>query len=196
MATALNRLIALILLLTMVWSPSIPSQAQSQKSLRPGITQTQRELNRLDQAIQEGINDDLVLLTKIAGDLVPGGAIVQLLRLDQHAQLSKAIGSKDYAQALSNALEEIIGLFGDDIRKNLPDYLGNAIGKGVPVIDAVSDAWELYLVLRQRGQMIETRDKLFQQLLRLQSKDPETIAEWGHLLRNLKGDPVADGCAT
>jgi len=192
MVTALNRLLLLILPLAMIWSPVVSAQPAQRKSLRPGITQTQRELNRLDDAIQAGINDDLILLVKSAGDLVPGGALAQLLHFDQHIGLSKAISSKDYAQAVANALEEIIGLFGENIRNNLPDYLGNAISKGVPVIDAASDAWELYLVLRERAQMIETRDKLFQQLLRLQSKDPQTIAEWGNLLRNLHGDPEAE----
>jgi hypothetical protein len=173
----------------MLLPPLASAQAGAQRSLQPGIAQTQQQLNKLDQAIQNGINDDLVLEVKLAGDLVGGGALVQLPQLDQHVALARAIGSRDYAQALSNALEEIIGLFAEDIRNNA---IGNAVSNGVPVIDAISDFWELYLVLRERAQMIETRDKLFQQLIRLEGKDPERLAEWGKILRNLHGDPGAD----
>jgi hypothetical protein len=192
MARAWTRPATMIFVLSTLLPPLASAQAGTQRSLQPGIAQTRQQLNKLDQAIQAGINDDLVLETKLAADLVGGGALVQLLQLDQHVALARAIGSRDYAQALSNALEEIIGLFAEDIRNNA---IGNAVSNGVPVIDAVSDFWELYLVLRERAQMIETRDKLFQQLIRLEGKDPQRLAEWGEILTNLHGNPGADNQA-
>jgi len=167
-------------------------EQSKERSLQIGIQRTQQQLNQLDEQIADSITDQTVLPLKVVSDiLLPqgSGALAQLLKLDQHADLAQELASGDYQLALSTALEEMVGFFENSI-KGLSH--GEVLPSGVAKIDLAADVAETYIVLRDQAQMIATRDELFQELLRLQGSDPPTLAQWQRIYAQLHGDPTEE----
>jgi len=165
------------------------------KSYAPGIAQTQAELDRLDGQIALDITDGSVALPKILSDLAgylpgpPGGdAFKQLVALDQHADIAKAISSGDYHMALAKALEELVNFFVNP--EAAPAVAGGeTLLNGVANIDLITDVGQAWLTLRDQEQALATRDQIFQQLLRLQGSDPAALDYWNKLYTQVHGDP-------
>jgi hypothetical protein len=148
------------------------------------------------------MRDESVLLAKTTADLAsdfgpPGtGPLLQFLKWDDHANLAKDIGDQHYQQALLDAFKESVALWEEPLEDAAKQQGHNGLAmtlKGeVAAVDVGGDLAEEYLILRDRATMVATRDTLFQQLVRLQGNDPQTLAQWQDIYTRLHGDPAAE----
>jgi len=172
----------------------------AKRSLQPGIAQTQRALQQVDQLIQGNQADMNQFLTKLATEFAiassnfPDPDALKRARdaIDLAKQFANSYGATsalqigDYANALQNAATAIAAVWG---------VLDPTIKFGKGLVDVATMVYEAQALLSQQATLVATRISLEQQLARLQGRDPQNAAEWNAILNALRGDPAAEHAA-
>jgi hypothetical protein len=181
-------------------------------SLQSGIAQTKQAIQQIDRQIDDNQTDGLKLFSGLLVDL--GGALGKLgagsgsgteglrsaleaLQRDplntskamiEQFQFSSGATSSlrdgHYLQALGQGAKSIGQLWA--LLAATP-----AMGFSLAVEDVLYKSVETATILTQQAHLVDVRQKLEQQLFRLEGKDPQSIAEWDRVFQNLFGDPGA-----
>jgi hypothetical protein len=165
-------------------------QAHQQQSLRHGIAQTQQSLAQVSELLDENQADIVNLMTRVKVDLAeytPLDDMIGLFKIGSNGfEGAKAFHNQDYLQAMGQTAEAVAAVWG----KSEP-----WLELGTKVIDAVADVLELRSLMNEQQQLMLAQTALQQELLRLQGKDPEALAQWQQILSNLYGDPAVEHAA-
>ncbi len=159
-------------------------------SLAKGIAQTQHSLDQIDELLGQNDTDLLKLLRQTSADIGTGigetplsDAVDVLQSASNGFNAATAFENQHYLQAIGHAAEVVASVWGQ---------LNPAVAKGKTLVDLGADAFEAWALLGQQAQLLNTQFSLWQQLLVLQGKDPESLAKWESVLKGLYGDPQAE----
>ena len=95
---------------------------------------------------------------------------------------SNCVPEPDYLQAIGHTANSL---------QRYGGQVNPVLAKGKTLIDLGADMWEAHALFAQQTQLLNTQFSLWQQLLVLQGKDPESLAKWESILKALYGDPEA-----
>jgi hypothetical protein len=162
--------------------------AQNQNSLRPGISQTQKALEKIKELLEENQHEIARLHNEAQLSFLSGSDIGDsIANFKTGWDAGAAFRDRDYLQSLGHTAEAIAAIWS---ATKLPGH--TAVDYGPKAIDATAGVLELWALLNQQQQLIGNQLSLEQQLFRLQGKDPQSLSEWQNILNNLYGDPAAE----
>jgi len=158
--------------------------ALSQRSLQPGIAQTQAALNQIERLM----SDNDAEMAKIFADQNLDFAGEQILKdfgdIKDSYEFGNAVGSGDYSKAIEKAGDIVASYWG----KVDPAGVGGIVGASAKLINQGFKMREAQNLIDQQAQLASLRQQLQNSLYRLEGQDPKDLGQswWKDVLQNDK----------